>query len=204
MEVANLLVLGLNGSPQREGNTAVLLQAALRAAAEAGAETKLLHIADALKGVAQPFCINCTPNCVGVCTEGNGIGETFEMLRKADGIIMGSPVHFGTLSAQFKSFWDKSRILRRSKALLNVVGGAVSVGTSRFGGQETTIRAMHDIMLVQGMMLVGDGFTGDDAGHQGACAQKPAADDQNGLSRAVILGRRVAQVAEATMALRRR
>jgi len=199
-----LLILGLNGSPHREGNTVALLQAALQAAGEIGAETRILHVAEALKGVDQPFCTACTPNCETACAKDTNLIDAFEIMKKADGIIMGSPVHFGSLSAQLKAFWDKSRALRNHRSLVNVVGGAVSVGTSRFGGQEKTIGAMHDIMLVQGMTVVGDGFFDDDAGHHGACAQKPAAADQNGLNRAAIMGRRVAELAEATIELRRR
>lgn len=199
-----MFVLGLNGSPQKEGNTVALLQNALSAAAEMGAETRLLHVFDAVKGLTQPFCTNCVPVCEGACTTGNNLGEAYDLLSRADGIIIGSPVYFGTVSAQLKAFWDKSRVLRKRKALVNVIGGAVAVGASRFGGQETTIRAIHDIMLVQGMTIIGDGYIEDDAGHQGVCAQKPAADDSFGLKRAAIMGRRVAELAEATMKLRQR
>lgn len=199
-----MFILGLNGSPHKEGNTVTLLQAALQAASEAGAETRLLHVVDALKGLANPFCTSCTPDCETTCAKDSNLIEAFDVMKQADGIIMGSPVHFGSLSAQLKAFWDKSRVLRKNMSLMNVVGGAVSVGTSRFGGQETTVGAMHDIMLVQGMTVVGDGFIDNDAGHQGACAQKPAAEDQNGLTRAAIMGRRVAELAKATMELRKR
>ncbi len=199
-----MFILGLNGSPQREGNTVNLLHTALQSCTEAGAETRLLHVADALKGLAHPFCTNCSPVCEGACAKGNNLGEAFDLLRKADGIIMGSPVYFGTVSAQLKAFWDKSRVLRKEKALINVVGGAVSVGSSRYGGQETTVKAIHDIMLVHGMTVIGDGYIADDAGHQGACAQKPASDDKSGLFRAAVMGRRVAELAGGTMELRRR
>jgi len=199
-----MFILGLNGSPQKEGNTVKLLLAALEEASKMGAETRLLHVIDALRGVASPFCTNCSPVCQGVCTQGNSLGEAYDLLRIADGIIMGSPVYFGTVSAQLKAFWDKSRILRKEKALINVIGGALAVGSARFGGQETTLKAIHDIMLVQGMTVIGDGHIADDAGHQGACAQKPSADDSNGLFRAGIMGRRVAELAGATMELRRR
>ena len=91
----------------------------------------------------------------------------FDLLRRADGILLGSPVYFGTVSAQLKSFWDKTRLLRREKYLINVVGGALAVGGSRFGGQETTLRALQDMMLCQGMIVVGDAHLEEDAGHQG-------------------------------------
>jgi len=199
-----MLILGLNGSPQKEGNTVNLINSALEGAAGMGAETRMLHVVDALKGIAHPFCNNCTPVCDGLCTKGNNLGEAFDLLRNSDGIIIGSPVYFGTVSAQLKAFFDKSRVLRKEKALVNVVGGAVSVGAARFGGQETTVNAVHDIMLVQGMTVIGDGYIENDAGHQGACAQKPSSEDTFGLTRAGILGRRVAEVAAATMELRKR
>jgi len=199
-----LLIVGLNGSPQKEGNTVNMINAALEAASRMGAETRVLHITDAIKGAAHPFCNNCSPVCEGVCARGNNLGEAFDLLRKADGIIIGSPVYFGTVSAQLKGFWDKSRVLRKEKALVNVVGGAVSVGASRFGGQETTVRALQDMMLVQGMTIIGDGYIEDDAGHLGACAQKPSSEDSFGLERAAVMGRRVAELAGATMALRKR
>lgn len=199
-----MLIIGLNGSPQKEGSTAHLLQSALKAAKGMGAETKLLHVADALRGIKQPFCNNCTNLCEGACSKGTNLGAAYDLLRQADGLIIGSPVYFGTVSGQLKAFWDKSRVLRKEKVLVNVIGGAVSVGAARFGGQETTIRAIHDIMLVQGMTVIGDGYIGDDAGHQGACAQRPSMEDTSGLMRAGVIGRRVAELAKATTGLRKR
>ena len=73
---------------------------------------------------------------------------------------------------------------------------AVSVGAARFGGQETTVKALHDMLLIQGMSIVGEGIGDADAGHQGVCAQKPAAEDSYALERAAILGRRLAQEVE--------
>ncbi len=199
-----MLILGLNGSPQKEGNTVQLLREALNAAEQLGAKVELIHVVDGLEDALMPFCNQCCDPCVGACAHNNKLGDIYDLLAKADGIILGSPVYFGTVSGQMKGFWDKTRILRRNKTLLNVVGGAVSVGSARFGGQETTVRALQDIMLVHGMTVIGDGHEEDDCGHQGACAQKPAAQDDFGLKRAAIMGRRVAQLAKATIGLRKR
>lgn len=199
-----MLILGLNGSPQKAGNTVLLLQEALKAAAQLGAQVELIHIVDGIEEADVPYCNQCCDPCVGACAHNNKLGDIYELMAKADGIILGSPVYFGTVSAQLKGFWDKTRFLRRAKALLNVVGGGISVGGTRYGGQESTVRALQDMMLVQGMTVIGDGYETDDAGHIGACAQKPASQDEHGLKRAAILGRRVAQVAQATMNIRKR
>lgn len=200
--MTDVLIVGLNGSPNKDGNTAFLLKTALEACRQAGAQTELVHCQEAFKGLRNRFCVDCEVPCTAKCAHNKPLEEAFNLLRKADGLIIGSPVYFGTVSAQLKAFWDKSRSLRNDKALLNVPGGALAVGASRFGGQETTIRAIHDIMLVQGMLVVGDGYWEYDCGHQGAAAQRPAEEDSNGIQRTIALAKRVVQVARATRGLR--
>lgn len=199
-----MLIVGINGSPRKDGNTAFLIEQGLAAAATAGAETVLIHVSEALADQKHFFCNQCSSPCEGFCSRGNRLGEAYAILRRADGLLVGSPVYFGSVSAQLKAFWDKSRILRKEKALLNVVGAALAVGGSRFGGQETTLKALFDMMLIQGMMIVGDGYREYDCGHQGGCGQAPVTQDEFAQQRAKILGLRLAEVAAATMSLRHR
>lgn len=186
-----MLIIGINGSPNKDGNTAYLLKVALKEAKRKGATTKVIQVMEALKGQKRPYCEACSSPCNKSCFENTSLEKAYELLRKADGILLGSPVYFGTVSAQLKAFWDKTRSLRSEKALVGKPGGAIAVGASRFGGQETTIRTLHDIMLIQGMSVVGDGTAEDDAGHQGVCGQKPVNEDTEAIKRAKILGRRI-------------
>ncbi|MHB1420636.1 MAG: flavodoxin family protein [Bacillota bacterium] len=197
-------IILLNGSPQKKGNTFALLDEASRVAAARGIEIHLIHVAEALSDAKTPFCNQCSVPCEGACSRNNKLGEAFELLRRSDAVLIGSPVYFGTVSAQLKAFWDKTRVLRRDKALLNVIGGAVTVGSSRFGGQESTLLSLYQMMLVQGMTLIGDGSAEADCGHLGAAAQKPAQDDLNGLERTRVVMHRMIEVAMATQHLRKR
>ncbi len=190
-----MYILAINGSPNRSGNTAFLLEQALEAAASEGVATKLLHVADALKGQKRPYCEACTSPCVEACHKDTPLGEAVELLEGAAGVILGSPVYFGLPSGQLKSFWDKTRAVRNRKSLIGKPAGAVSCGAARFGGQETTVRALHDMLLVQGMNVAGDGTTDTDGGHQGVCAQKPSEKDGFAIERVAILGRRIAREA---------
>lgn len=199
-----MFIVGINGSARKDGNTAFLVREALLVAEALGAKTHLVHAADVLADLEMPFCRDCSSPCKGSCGEGNKLGAALDLLRAADGLIVGSPVYFGTISGQLKAFWDKTRVLRGEKALLNVVGGGVAVAGARFGGQEAALKAIHDLMLVQGMIVVGDGHRDYDCGHQGACAWRPAKEDENGINRTRILARRVVEVAEATQGLRLR
>lgn len=197
-----MLITAINGSPNLTGNTAFLLSQALQECREMDCETAIINCQEALRGLKTPFCKACSSPCTAKCLEGKELQKAYDLLSRSDGIIAGSPVYFGTVSGQFKAFWDKSRSLRTGKKLLNIAGGALTVGGSRFGGQETTLRAIHDIFLVQGMIIVGDGYYENDCGHLGAAGQRPAEEDNNAILRARILGRRVAQVARATQNIR--
>ena len=190
------------GSPRREGNTSIMLREALEEVQGAGAEGVFIQVSELLSELKTPYCQVCSNPCGGKCYADTSLASVFNLFRKADGLLVGSPVYFSTVSAQLKILWDMTRALRKEKALLNVVGGALAVGGARFGGQETTLRAIHDMMLCQGMTVVGDGFVDDDAGHQGACSQQPAAEDKDALVRSRILARRVLEVARATAVLR--
>lgn len=198
-----MLIVAINGSPDNNGNTAFLLKTALKQIEDLGVETALLNVSELFVGVNLSFCVNCSNPCEGICLKGTKLEEAAELLRRADGLILGSPVYFGTVTGQIKSFWDKMRFLRKEQVLLNTVGAAVTVGAGRFGGQETTIRALHDMMLVQGMLIIGDGHFSSDPGHHGVCAQKPAEDDGEALARLNVLTQRIVQVAQATKVLRK-
>jgi multimeric flavodoxin WrbA len=197
-----MYIVGINGSPNKEGNTAYLLNKGLVIARELGAKTEIIHAAEVLKEVKVPFCTVCSNPCRGICALNTSLAEAHNVLREADGILVGSPVYFGSVTGQLKAFWDKTRCLRGEKKLLNTVGGAIAVGATRFGGQEGTIRSIQEMMLVQGITLVGAGQAEHDCGHFGVAAQKPAEEDQQAQERVTIMAKRIYEVATATNNLR--
>jgi multimeric flavodoxin WrbA len=197
-----MLIIGLNGSPHRQGNTAFLLETALKSAAEMGAETESVYVQEIMEKAKRPFCLACETPCRGVCYEGTEMEKVLDRIAQADGLLIASPVYFGTVSAQLKSFWDKTRRLRGARKLLNTVGGALTSGGARFGGQETTLRTIHTMMLIQGMIVIGDSHE-KSPGHHGVNAAQPAQEDANALKRASLMGKRMVQVCEATVSLRK-
>ena len=189
-------ILALNGSPNKEGCTAFLLNTVLESAAAAGVEVELVQVQPAILECKTPFCVACSMPCNRSCFEGTSLEQVFEKMCAADAIVVGSPSYFGTISAQIKALFDKTRDLRGKRALIGKLGGAVSVGASKYGGQQTTQRAIHDMMLVQGMMIIGDSADFDDLrvpmGHQGVAAQAPAAEDKIAIARAKAMGMQLA------------
>jgi multimeric flavodoxin WrbA len=193
-----MLIVAVNGSPNRYGETAFLLQQVLKACEEMGAKTEMLHVMDALEEQEEPYCVACGSPCPETCHMVQNLADAYDLLRDADALVVGSPVYFGTLSGQLKAFWDKSRNLRSEKALVGKPGGAVAVGAGRFGGQETTVRAIQDVLLVHGMRVVGDGSLAAGAGHQGVCAQKPAEEDKFAIERARAMAQGLVEAVESS------
>ncbi len=189
-----MLIVAINGSPDKNGNTAFLLQKVLESAKESGADDCVTFNAmELINELEVPFCTNCSNPCTGECYKGSKLEKAFETMEKADAIVIGSPSYFGTVSGQIKTFFDKTRKLRSNRVLCNKIAGGVTVGGSKYGGQETTMRALHDMMMVHGMSVVGDGHMDDDCGHSGVSAQRPASEDRFALKRARIMGKRLVE-----------
>lgn len=160
-------VLLINGSPRKK-NTRRILTDIADILETNGITTEIVDIMGAFKGTT-PFCVVCSQPCNTSCYKDSALAELYIKMEKANFIVIGSPVYFGSVTAQLKAVFDKSRALRGKKALVGKKGMAVTVGGSKYGGQESAARAIHDMMLVQGMTIVGCGSIEVDAGHQSIC-----------------------------------
>ncbi|NLB81736.1 MAG: flavodoxin family protein [Clostridiaceae bacterium] len=186
-----MYVVGLNGSPRSESNVRYLINKVLERCRLGGAETEIIDVPQIINSARQPFCVVCSNPCSGDCYKGTLLEGAFEKIIKADALIIGSPVYFGSMSAQLKAFFDKTRKLRGEKSLIGKPCGFIAVGASRFGGQEATLTAMHAIALVQGMTILGTGHNSYDAGHIGISSQQPSDKDDNAISRCESLAMRI-------------
>jgi multimeric flavodoxin WrbA len=202
-------IVGISGSPRKDGNTDILVKEALQAAAERGAEVEFVGLA---KKNIKPCtaCGTChSEKSKGVCAiKDDDAPGVFEKLKAADGIIIGSPVYMLSVSAQLKALFDRSIILRYHHGspvdrpgvpggpqflLKDKVGGAIAVGGGRDGGQQFTINAIHHWMLLQNMVVVGNNFGTGGSAHAGMPGD--VKNDEIGLVMARYVGLRVTEVA---------
>jgi len=113
----------------------------------------------------------------------------------AKAIIIGSPTYFANVPAKLKDLMDKTIILRRhGRKLKNKIGGAISVGGSRNGGQEYVILAIHNFMLVHEMIVVGDKDTAHFGGIAIARNLGDVLNDKDGLETCENLAKRIVEV----------
>jgi len=78
---------------------------------------------------------------------------TIEDLLSADGIIIGSPIYYGQMSAKLKALIDKSVIIHGK--LEGKVGAAFTSSGGTASGAETTLLSILQAMLVHGMIIQG-------------------------------------------------
>jgi multimeric flavodoxin WrbA len=186
-------IIGIVGSPRKDGNTANLVNESLKAAEEAEADTELISLA----GAEIEPCVACDIcKSTGECAIYDDMSGILAKLVDSQGLIIGSPVYFGNVTAQLKMLMDRSRPLRADFKLKNKVGGAISVGGSRNGGQETTISSIHEFMLIHDIIIVGDGAPLAHYGGTGVGgAKEDTESDVIGLETSRNLGKRVAELA---------
>ena len=113
-----------------------------------------------------------------------------------DGLIIGSPSYFRTMSSLCKAFLERIAVLRSPKLLLaDKPVGVLAVGAYRTGGQELVIAQIQTAMLCHEVMIVG----GKPGAHQGATLWNNYNDDitkdEFGIDSARKLGIRVAEAA---------
>jgi NAD(P)H dehydrogenase (quinone) len=136
---------------------------------------------------------------------------TNDDLRRADGLLLGSPTRFGNMAAPLKYFLDGTSSLWLDGTLAGKPAGMFSASQTMHGGQESTLLSMALPLLHHGMLVLGLPFTERSlnqtrtggtpygATHVAVMATQPAALSEDEIALAQALGKRVADVA-ATLA----
>jgi len=98
-------VIGLIGSPRAGSNIGILVEEALKGAADGEAETKIFNLS---KMAIAPCrgCMYCK-NSEGECATNDDMQDIYKEIKEADAFILGSPVYMWQMSAQAKLFTDR-------------------------------------------------------------------------------------------------
>ena len=110
-------VLGIAGSPRRDGNTDLLLAEVIKGAASKGAEVKTIVLND-LKITPCQHCDACQEK--GQCKIEDDMQMVYRELEEADRIVLASPIQFTGVTAQMKAMIDRLQALWARKYVLKV------------------------------------------------------------------------------------
>jgi len=151
-------VLGVSGSPRAGGNTDFLVKLALDVLAEEGMETEFLSLADRpIKPCTA--CGGCSAEGVTDCTQEDPAFEGMvEQFRQADGILVGSPVYFGSATPQTMALLHRVGYVSRhgENFLRRKVGAAIVV--ARRAGQNYTLAQLNYFFLISEMIIPGSTY----------------------------------------------
>lgn len=99
-------LLAINGSPRKDGNTDTLIEKALEGARSAGAETvKITLWGMDISPVDEKEYGKFTEEGLSVVRD--DIYVIFDEIKRADAVLLGSPIFFGSISAQLKAMIDR-------------------------------------------------------------------------------------------------
>jgi len=152
-------VLGISGSPRTDGNTDIAIRTALTVLAESGIETEFLSLADRPVKPCRG-CGLCAKQEEARCVQNDPAFEgLIEKFDAAEGILVGSPVYFGSATPQTMSLLDRVGYVSRmhgNKLLRRKVGAAIVV--ARRAGQNFTFAQLNYFFLISEMIVPGSTY----------------------------------------------
>jgi len=146
-------VVAINGSPHKEGNTWHALKLVTKILEQEGIETEIINIGNKeIRG-----CIACN-RCLVKRNEqcvlpGDEVNNCIQKMKEADGILLGSPVHYSAMSATMKSFLDRAFYVAGSNnGLFRHKVGASVVAVRRSGGV-ATFDQLNNFLIYSEMVI---------------------------------------------------
>ena len=164
-------VLMINGSPRKDGNTALALAEMRKVFEKNGIETEVYEIGtQTITGCRA--CGACAK--LGRCVVDDAVNEVATKLAEADGLVIGSPVYFASANGTLVSLLD--RLFYSNHADLTMKVGA-TVTIARRGGCSCTFDELNKYFTISGMPVASSQYWNMAYGR----AKGEAAEDGEGM-----------------------
>lgn len=180
-------VLIINGSPRNGGNSSLLIEEIKKTFSSLSIDSEVLSIGTRdIRG-----CIAC-----GTCGKGNGcvfediVNEAGEKFKEADGLIVVSPVYYGSPNGTVIAFLDRL-FYSKNYSVRYKVGAAFAV--ARRGGTTASFDVLNKYFLISGMPVASGDYWNNAFGRE----KGEVLADQEGLRNARIVAQRMAFLMKA-------
>ena len=138
-------VLLLNGSPKANGCTATALNEMISVFNEEGPETEIIQVGNKnIRGCVS--CGYCEKN--GKCVVNDLVNEVAGKFEEADGLVVGSPVYYGSPNGTILSFMDR---LFYSTSFSKQMKVGAAVVSCRRGGNTASFDVLNKYFTISGM-----------------------------------------------------
>ena len=181
-------VLLLNGSPHPHGCTAAALEEMIGVLASEGMETELVHVGhQAVRG-----CVSCGAcRKLGRCVfNDDPVNALAPKLEAADGLVIGSPVYYGSPNGTLLSLLD--RLFYSTSFSKHMKVGAAVVSCRR-GGNTASFDVLNKYFTISGMPVASSTYWNQVHGFTAEDVEK----DLEGLQTMRVLGRNMAFLIKA-------
>jgi multimeric flavodoxin WrbA len=149
-------VVAICGSPRPKGNTYHLLQEAIRVLNQQGIETEYISLHD--KNISPCVaCEKCSED-KNRCAQEDDFNALYEVMAKADGLIVGSPVYFGSATPNVMALLDRAGYVARKgdNIFARKVGSPIVV--ARRAGVTFTYAQLMYFFMIMGMVMPGSTY----------------------------------------------
>jgi multimeric flavodoxin WrbA len=187
-------VVAFNGSARKDGNTAILIRRVLQVLEAKGIETELIQLAGKqIRGCNA--CRTCYSTKNKRCIiEDDNVNSYIQKMIEADGIILGSPVYFSTVTPELKALMDRAFYVARANSdMFKRKVGAAVVAVRRAGGIPT-FDAINHFFLISQMIVPGSSYWNIGIGRKKGDVES----DEEGMETMADLGKNMAWLLKKT------
>ena len=101
-------IMIIDGGPRKNMNTAAMLSKVAEGAAQAGAAVKIVRLYDmGYKGCISCLACKIKGKASNVCKFKDALTPVLEEIAQADGLVLGSPIYFGDVTGQMRTFLER-------------------------------------------------------------------------------------------------
>jgi multimeric flavodoxin WrbA len=151
-------VVAFNGSPRKNGNTAALIHHVLRQLEIEGIDTEFIQLGGAsIRGCIA--CYRCFENKDRQCAvKGDVLNDCIDVMRRADGIILGSPTYFADLTAETKALIDRAGLVARANGDMYKRKVGAAVVAVRRAGSIHAFDSINHFFTISQMIVPGSSY----------------------------------------------
>ncbi len=123
-------IVAVNGSPRSGWNTDILVREAAKGAESKGAEVEVIDLYKLDKFTGCVSCFGCKlGKNKGKCVCRDGLAPVLEKIRGADGLILGSPIYLGNITAGLRALYERLifQYITYSKEVASYAGKKIPV-----------------------------------------------------------------------------
>ena len=180
-------VIGIVGSPRKNGNTELLTKHTLKSISEEGLRTELIRLAG-LEIKPCTACMACKKQ--ETCSIEDDLFPIYLKMKEADGIILASPVYYGSATALIKGLMERVGYIARwnGETFQGKVGGPLVV--ARRSGHNFTVAQLTLWFQILGFYIPGSTYWNVAIGREKGEVEQ----DEEGLQTAWNFGKNMASL----------